>query len=116
MADETKPGAAQEQQAIQVDESGASTIYANFAQVHLTPEEMVVSFGLNTQQQITKPVRITHRVVMDYYTAKRLAYLLHQVVSQHEATFGVVELDAQKRARSNPRTSSLPSAFGPGPA
>jgi hypothetical protein len=116
MADETKPDAAREQQSIQVDETGASTIYANFAQVSLTPEEMVASFGLNTQLQITKPVRITHRVVMDYYTAKRLAYLLHQVVSQHEATFGAVELDAQQRVRNNPRTSSSPSAFRPGPA
>jgi hypothetical protein len=115
MADETTPGAAPEQPAIQVDETGASTIYANFAQVHLTPEEMVASFGLNTQLQIAKPVRITHRVVMDYYTAKRLAYLLHQVVSQHEAAFGVVELDAQQRARNNPRTSSPPAAFRPGP-
>jgi hypothetical protein len=116
MADETTPGTAQEQPAIQVDETGASTIYANFAQVSLTPEEMVASFGLNTQPQITKPVRITHRVVMDYYTAKRLAYLLHQVVSQHESAFGVVELDAQQRARNNPRASASPSAFRPGPA
>ena len=116
MAEETKAGAPQEQQAVQVDETHASTIYANFAQVSLTPEEMVASFGLNTQLQITKPVRMTHRVVMDYYTAKRLAYLLHQVVSQHEAAFGVVELDAQQRARNNPRTSSAPAAFRPGPA
>lgn len=114
MADETKPEATQEQPAIQVDETSASTIYANFVQVNLTPEEMVVSFGLNTQQQITKPVQSTHRIVMDYFTAKRLVYLLHQCVSQHEAAFGVLELDAQRRVRTY-RASSPPSVLKPGP-
>jgi hypothetical protein len=99
MPDEAKPTAAQEQQTIELDETRASTIYANFVQVKLTPEEMVVCFGLNTQQSITKPVPVTHRVVMDYFTAKRLVYLLHQVVSQHEAAFGELELDPQRRAR-----------------
>src|ERR1700730_2282001 len=110
MADEMKPEAAQAQAAaIQTDETGASTIYSNFVQINLTAEEMVLSFGLNTQAQITKPIQTTHRVVMNFYTAKRLLHLLGQVIAQHEGTFGVLELDAQRRARGIPRSNVPPS-------
>ncbi len=85
--------------AIQINEIGASTIYSNFVEIKLTAEEMVLSFGLNTQAQIIKPIQTTHRVVMNFYTGKRLLHLLGQVIAQHEATFGVLELDAQRRAR-----------------
>jgi hypothetical protein len=117
MADETpqaQPAAAAP--AIQVEEENAQTSYSNFCQVNLTAEEMVLSFGLNTQAQITKPIGITHRVVMNFYTAKRLLHLLGQVIAQHEATFGVLELDAQRRARGIPRANVPPSALKPGPA
>ena len=118
MADEMKPEAAPPAGAMQIqtDETGSSTIYSNFVQINLTAEEMVLSFGLNTQAQITKPIQTTHRVVMNFYTAKRLLHLLGQVIAQHEATFGVLELDAQRRARGIPRTGSPPSALKPGPA
>jgi len=116
MADELKPEAAPAAPAIQTDDEGAQTSYTNFCQVNLTAEEMVLSFGLNTQAQITKPIKTTHRVVMNFYTAKRLLHLLGQVIAQHEATFGVLELDAQRRARGLPRTNVPPSALKPGPA
>jgi hypothetical protein len=118
MADEPRPEAqpAGGPVTIQTDETGASTIYSNFVQINLTAEEMVLSFGLNTQAQITKPIQTTHRVVMNFYTAKRLLHLLGQVIAQHEATFGVLELDAQRRARGIPRGSAPPSALKPGPA
>jgi hypothetical protein len=117
MADEVK----QESQpvppgAIQIDETDASTIYTNFCQANLTPEEIVLSFGLNTQMQITKPVKTSHRVVMNFYTAKRLFNLLGQVIAQHEATFGPLELDAQRRVRVVARPTPPPSALKPGPA
>jgi len=116
MADEPKTEAAPAPMSIQTDETGASTIYSNFVQINLTAEEMVLSFGLNTQAQITKPIQTTHRVVMNFYTAKRLLHLLGQVTAQHEATFGVLELDAQRRARGMTRTNVPPSALKPGPA
>jgi hypothetical protein len=123
MADETRPEGtspnpappAQNPNQIVTDESGASTIYTNFCQAKLTPEEIVLNFGLNPQIQITEAIKITHRVVMNFYTAKRLLLLLQQVVGQHEAAFGVLELDFQKRVRSIPRPATPPATLRPGP-
>jgi hypothetical protein len=36
---------------------------------------------------------------MNFYTAKRLMNALNFAVSRHESTFGLLELDFQRRAR-----------------
>jgi hypothetical protein len=84
-----------------VDISGMSSAYANFCRVTGTPEELVLDFGLNTQMTpvTTEPVKLTHRLVMNYFTAKRLLGALHMAVQQHENTYGVLETDITKRAR-----------------
>ncbi len=76
-------------------------IYTNFARVTGSPEELILDFGLNTQMAPTpdQPVKLTHRVVMNFFTAKRLLNGLHFAVSRYENAFGVLELDFQKRAR-----------------
>jgi hypothetical protein len=82
-----------------VDARNLSTAYANFARLTGTPEELVVDFGLNTQVTATpnEPIKLTHRVVLDYYTAKRLLGALHYAVQQHESVYGVLETDIHKR-------------------
>ena len=92
---------------IQVDESSASTVYANFCRVNMTPEEIVMSFGLNTQVQITEPIKTSHRLVMNFYTAKRLLNALQFAVQRHESFFGVVEVDVQKRVRGFPQQTGI---------
>jgi Protein of unknown function (DUF3467) len=84
-----------------VDMSGLSTSYANFARVTGTPEELVLDFGLNTQMTPVpnEPVKLTHRLVVNYFTAKRLLGALHMAVQQHENMYGVLETDIQKRVR-----------------
>jgi hypothetical protein len=109
MADETKPatpGIAQPPQPnpmrdFPVDTSKLSTAYANFARVTGTAEELVLDFGLSTQMTPTpsEPVHLTHRLVINFYTAKRLFGALGMAIQQHEAHFGVLETDVQKRAR-----------------
>jgi hypothetical protein len=84
---------------IEADDSQVVAAYSNFCRVHATPEELIVDFGLSThagapQQQ---PIKLTQRVVVNYYTAKRLVQLLHMAVQRHESTFGVLETDIQKR-------------------
>jgi hypothetical protein len=110
MADEPTTGTPAPAPAAQMpqfptDTSGLSTIYTNFCRVSVTPEELVLDFGLNTQitPNPAEPIRLTHRVVMNFYTAKRLLNALLGVVSQHENTYGVLELDFQRRARIAPR-------------
>jgi len=98
-----QPAATQpQQQQYPVDLSQLSTVYANFCRVTGTPEELVLDFGLNTQltPNPTEPLKLTHRLVLNFFTAKRLLGALHMAVQQHEGVYGVLEVDVQKRARS----------------
>jgi hypothetical protein len=83
------------------DASTISTVYTNFCRVSITPEELVLDFGLNTQLQPTgtETVKLSHRIVMNFYTAKRLLGFLAKVVQDHEQQFGALELDFQRRMR-----------------
>jgi len=85
-----------------VDRSHLNTVYANFCQVIGLPEELLLDFGLNSSgdQVPTAPVKLTHQVVINYYTAKRLLNALAFAVNRHESFFGVLEVDIQKRIRS----------------
>src|SRR5256885_15217664 len=83
------------------DYSSLSTVYTNFCRVSVTPEELVLDFGLNTQMTPTpnEPIKLSHRVVMNFYTAKRLLGALMNVINQYENTYGALELDFQRRMR-----------------
>ncbi len=96
-----QPQAQQAMPQFAVDTSGMLTSYANFCRVTGTPEELVLDFGLNTQMTPvpSEPVRLTHRLVVNYFTAKRLLGALHMAVQQHENMYGVLETDIQKRVR-----------------
>ncbi len=87
-----------------MDSTAMSTAYANFARVTGTPEELVLDFGLNTQMSPNpnEPVRLTHRLVLNYYTAKRLLMALGMALQQHENIYGVLETDIQKRVKMQP--------------
>jgi uncharacterized protein DUF3467 len=56
---------------------------------------------LNTAT-IGKPVKVNHQVVMNYFTAKRLAMALQVSVARHEKAFGPIETDINKRLRGAP--------------
>jgi hypothetical protein len=93
------------QQQFTTDASTISTVYTNFCRVSITPEELVLDFGLNTQLQPTgtETVKLSHRIVMNFYTAKRLLGFLAKVVQDHEQQFGALELDFQRRMRGGGR-------------
>jgi Protein of unknown function (DUF3467) len=84
-----------------VDTTNLLTGYVNFARLTGTPEELVLDFGLNTQMtaSLPEPIKLTHRLVLNYYTAKRLLGALYAAVQQHESVYGVLETDIQKRAQ-----------------
>jgi hypothetical protein len=123
MAEETKPATpaeappqAQQMPQFSVDTSALSTAYANFCRVTGTPEELVLDFGLNTQMSPVpgEAVKLTHRLVMNYYTAKRLLGALHMAVQQHENVYGVLEIDIQKRVRASQPPRMAPRQGGGG--
>ena len=84
-----------------VDEGSAHAAYANFARVTATPEEVIIDFGLNPQPVgVPKdPISVKQRIIVNYYTAKRLLAALQMSVQRHEAVFGVLETDIQKRLK-----------------
>ena len=49
---------------------------------------------------------VTQRLIMNFYTAKRLCSALAMTLQRHEATFGNVELDVRRRAQPAPGGST----------
>jgi len=86
---------------LQLDESKATTAYANFCRVTGTPEELIIDFGLNSQPMGApgEPLAISQRIVVNFFTAKRLLGALQMSVQRHEAAFGVLETDVRKRVQ-----------------
>ncbi len=86
---------------VQIDDSKVLASYANFCRVTGTPEELIIDFGLNPQPVgiPSQPIAVTQRIITNFYTAKRMLHALQLTVQRHEATFGVLETDIQKRVR-----------------
>jgi hypothetical protein len=82
-----------------VDDSGTLAAYSNFCRVTATPEEVILDFGLNPQPFATgrTEVKANHRIVMNFYTAKRLLTALGMTVQRQEQTFGTIEVDVNRR-------------------
>ncbi len=94
---------------VEIDDSKVLAAYANFCRVTGTPEELIIDFGLNPQPFgiPTEPIPVDHRIITNFFTAKRMLHALQLTIQRHEATFGVLETDVQKRVR--------PGAMGPPP-
>jgi len=94
-----EPAQAARPQQVKVDDSKMIAMYANFCRVTGTPEELIIDFGLNPQPfgVPTEPVAVNQRIVTNFYTAKRMLHALQLTLQRHEAAFGVLETDVQKR-------------------
>jgi hypothetical protein len=92
---------------IQVDDSKVTAIYASFCRIAGTPEELIIDFGLNPLPSGTTdhPILVTQRIVLNYFTAKRVLYALQQTIERHEGVFGVLETDVQRRVQMRPAQS-----------
>ena len=121
MAEEKTPEQQEEQapkaqapqrQALQVDDSQALGVYANFCRVTGTPEELVVDFGMNTTPMgiPTDPIKIKQRLIVNFYTAKRMLAALQMAVQRHEAAFGVLETDINRRITPQARQAAQAAA------
>lgn len=82
-------------------DQGAHAAYSNFARVTATPEEVIIDFALNPNPflQGKQEVSVSNRLIMNFYTAKRLLSALAMTLQRHEGTFGMVELDVRRRAQ-----------------
>lgn len=98
-----------------VDDSSTLPSYSNFCRVTATPEEVILDFGLNPQPFATgrQDVKANQRIVMNFYTAKRLLTALGMTIQRHEGTFGSIELDVRRRATGAPQPGYPQQARGP---
>jgi hypothetical protein len=98
---ETPQPAQPQRMQVEIDDSKALALYANFCRVTGTPEELIIDFGLNPQPfgVLTQPIAITQRIITNFFTAKRMLQALAMTIQRHEQTFGVLETDVQKRVR-----------------
>jgi hypothetical protein len=95
----------QQQVQVQVNDKDAMALYANFCRVTGSPEELIIDFGLNPQP-VGVPrdaIEVKQRIIVNYFTAKRLLAALQMSVQRHEAVFGVLETDIQKRLKTQQR-------------
>jgi hypothetical protein len=83
-----------------VNETNLNASYANFCRVTGTPEELIVDFGLNAQPIGfgDEPIEVTQRIVLNFFTAKRLMQALGASIARHESVFGELETNVLKRA------------------
>jgi hypothetical protein len=98
----------QRQIRLRIDERNMRSGYANAFRTNGTAEEVMLDFGLNVanppaqqkpQDQPEIIFQINERVILNYYTAKRLAITLSQLIRRHEDQFGQLELDVAKRRK-----------------
>ena len=90
----------QDVQGVVVDDSKVVPSYTNFCRVNATPEEVILDFGLNSEP--ANPgyaIPVSHRIVCNFYTAKRLLLVLGAALERHEETFGELEIDVGKRVK-----------------
>ncbi len=108
---------AQQPVQVQVNDDNAIATYANFCRVTGSPEELIVDFGLNPQPiGVPKdPIQVKQRIIVNFYTAKRLLAALQMSVARHESVFGVLETDINKRVRPG-LTQQAPAVGAPAAA
>lgn len=96
----------QQQVRVRIDERTMTTSYANAFRTNGTAEEVMLDFGLNLVSPPGKEgdqaeiiFKVNDRVILNYYSAKRLALTLSQLLRRHEEQFGELELDVAKRRK-----------------
>ena len=109
------PAAAPKRAEVTFDDSKTIACYANFCRVTGTPEELIIDFGLNNQPMgvPTESIPISQRIIVNFFTAKRLLGALSMSIQRHEAAFGVLETDVQKRVQPGVRPPANPAAGAP---
>lgn len=96
---------------LRVNQTDAHTSYANAFRTNVTAEEVFVDFGLNQvvpaqpgqggpgQENIAGEILfdVKNRVILNYYSTKRLAISLADIVRKYEQQFGELQLNAADR-------------------
>ena len=98
----------QQQVAIELVDDDVKALYANLCRVSSTPEEVILDLALNPNPigQGNVKLKVSQRVILNHFTAKRLAALLAATVQRHEQAFGALETDIRKRVQPQPSAAA----------
>lgn len=91
---------------VQINDAEMASVYVNFFRVTGNPDEVLLDLGMYSQVIAPagpEPIELTHRLVMNFVTAKKLAEVLRVVVARHEQAFGAIEVDPNRRLRVQPQ-------------
>ena len=80
------------------DDSNMNTTYANVCNVSSSREEMTLLFGTNQTWHAGEKefkVKLSDRIIVSPFAAKRLLLLLGNVVNQYEKRFGELNVEAR---------------------
>lgn len=100
MAETEHPDQASTPMTLRLDESKLRTTCSNAFRTNGTVEELLLDFGINSPNPSDPDEVLMHiqtRVILSYFSAKRLALALGQAIQHHEQQFGELELDPSKR-------------------
>lgn len=105
-----QPAPQEPQAEIILVEKDAHIAYSNFARVTSTAEEVIIDFCLNPNpfQGGRQEINVAQRLIMNFFTAKRLLSALGMTLQRHEQTFGSIELDIRRRAQQPPPAGPAP--------
>lgn len=84
------------------DDSDMKTSYANVVNVSSTREEVTMLFGTNQTwrtDQAGFTVKLSDRIILSPFVAKRMVSVLSQVMEQYEKAFGTIELQRREPAQ-----------------
>lgn len=81
------------------DAASMSTSYANVVNVSSTREEVTMLFGTNVtlytgQNEVT--VKLSDRIILSPFAAKRLMILLNNVVAEYEKRWGQLSIETAR--------------------
>ena len=89
------------QQRINTDK--AQITYANFVRGTLTPEEVILDLGFNSNafgvKVLDEDIMVENRIIFSPSAAKRLLFLLNDMLGRHEQNFGPIEVDFRRRLK-----------------
>ncbi|HSQ54607.1 MAG TPA: DUF3467 domain-containing protein [Gemmata sp.] len=106
MSDQSiQPTPQTQQMQVPINDGEMESIYVNFFRVTGNPDEVLLDLGIYSQVVSAtgpEPVNLTHRMVMNFVTAKKLSEVLKVVVDRNQQMFGVIEIDPNRRLRQRP--------------
>jgi len=88
-----------EEPTVNWDDSEMISTYANVCNSCSTREEIMLFFGTNqtwnpAQKEVS--IKLTNRMVLSPFAAKRLNMILSNVVNEYETNFGPINLDVNQ--------------------